>query len=216
MEALQSVYLAVTIIGAGAIILDVFGLIGHHSSSDSGCDSGFEHGGHHLAHNIEDQKTEALPVGHSDSTDNVLAIQKPKERNGVILFFSILRNMIYFFIGFGPAGLISYQKGAGLQSLLLATLLGAVAVFGVKLFRRVMRRELDSQRNEEDFLLEKGEVLVTIPPGQMGKVRIYMEGSFYDRYAKGQDPQKRYPAGHKIKVIEVDENFLLIEDELRD
>lgn len=70
--------------------------------------------------------------------------------------------------------------------------------------------DLDSQFPEDDLLEREAEVLVTIFPGQIGKVRVQTPGAYADRYARGENPRMTYPAGSWVKIAEVKKDMLAV------
>jgi membrane protein implicated in regulation of membrane protease activity len=142
--------------------------------------------------------------------------EKRERRSAIFRFFSILRSVVYFSMGMGPVGWFSLARGESNGSSLIWGLpVGLVVMVGARYLRRLMRKELDSQLKDEDFLLEKGEVIVTIEAGRLGKVRVHIGSSAYaDRFAKAKDPKENLPVGTKIRVVDLDEECLYVEREI--
>jgi membrane protein implicated in regulation of membrane protease activity len=124
------------------------------------------------------------------------------------------RSLVHFSLGFGPVGWFALATGRGVASSLAWSIpVGAVALVGGRLLRRIQRSELDSQFTPEDLIMERGEVLVSIGKGQMGKVRIFLEGTYVERFARANNPEESFRVGTKIRVIDVSDEYVYVEEE---
>ena len=90
---------------------------------------------------------------------------------------------------------------------------GVVAMIGGRLLRQLQRQRLDSQLSDADMIMERGEVLVSIGKGQIGKVRLLVEGVYAERYARAHDPAKSLPVGASVRVVDVSEECVYVEEE---
>jgi membrane protein implicated in regulation of membrane protease activity len=140
---------------------------------------------------------------------------KKSSKFKILAVMSVLRSLVYFALGFGAVGWFAVATGKGLLvSLLWSVPSGVVITIIAKLVKRLQRQELDSQFKSYELLMEKAEVLVAIPKGQIGKVRIVIDGMNIDRYAKAQKPEEEFKKGEQVQVVEVSEDFLYVEQAL--
>lgn len=243
MDWLFSIYIAATIFGVGVTIVDMFGILGdlvHHASegADSGDHDGGHHGDHHVDHDAahhadgHDNSHDLDHTGdqdgghhgdHHESHDHVaeheakdLVWVHETERDFNILprVLLIIRSFVYFSLGFGPVGVFALATGEShLASAAWSVPVGTIALIGARLLRRIQRQELDSQITIEEMIMQNGQVLVSIGQGQLGKVRVNLDGIYVDRYARAQDPQKSLPVGTTVRVVDVSEECIYVEEE---
>ena len=132
----------------------------------------------------------------------------------MLRLLSITRSLVHFSFGFGPVGWFALATGRGAVSSLAWSLpVGVVALAGGRLLRRIQRSELDSQFTTEDLIMERDEVLVSIGKGQLGKVRIFLEGTYVERFARAKNPQESLRAGTKIRIVDVSDECVYVEEE---
>lgn len=198
---LFSVFLALAVFGGAVTLIDFISGFGH--SPDSG-DSGHGDG------SADGHGTDVAVVHHSHFDGTV----RPRERDsGAALYGAVawLRRSVYFSLGAGATGLTALVTGSGdLGALLWATLAGGGSLGILSLVKHFQVQDLDSTVSEEELLYETGEVVVTILPGAMGKIRMKGKGSMIERYARAQDPQASFAVGQQVKVSEVREDILLV------
>jgi len=65
--------------------------------------------------------------------------------------------------------------------------------------------------SEEELLYENGEVVVSILPNQMGKIKFDLKGSLIERYAKADDQKITLQVGAKVRVTGISEELLFVE-----
>jgi membrane protein implicated in regulation of membrane protease activity len=184
MEWLISLYIGATIFGAGVTLLDILGFLGE--KSDEG--------------EIEAE----VETGEESESESLLSPDTQKRKNVLLRFFSFIRNGVYFSLGFGPIGWLAVQQGLSpFKSLIWSVPAGLVIMLAVRILKSFMKQELDSQIRDEDLLMEKGKVIVTIGMGEMGKVRIEVNGTYVDRYARCSDPEEIIPVGEPVRVAEI-------------
>jgi len=119
---------------------------------------------------------------------------------------------VHFSVGFGPVGLVALATGRSpANSLAWSIPVGIVTCVGGRLLRRIQRSELDSQLKEEDLIMEQGVVSVSIKNGQLGKVRIRLEGTYAERFARAKNPQENFPVGSQIRIVDVAEDCVYVE-----
>ncbi|MFP4443349.1 MAG: NfeD family protein [Spirochaetia bacterium] len=220
---LLSIYIASAVLGLGITVIDMLGLFGSESETDF--DSG-EAAGDDSAGELEfageegdvsipedssgDDSVQPSALGH-DSDEAAAVKRKKRKRDAVLTILSGARSVVYFALGFGPAGLFALTQVSAPRSLIWSVPAGAAVLVGGRILRRVLRRELDSQISTEELLLEAGEVTVSIAPGSMGKVRIKYGGSYIDRYARAADPNARIALGTLVRVADISDECVYVE-----
>ncbi len=181
-----------------------------------------DHGGVHSDHDMsvgEHAGAHADAQGHSEELahadkGSVSAHETYVERNVLGQILSIARSLVHFSLGFGPVGLFATLTGRGaLASVAWSVPVGVVAMIGGRLLRQLQRQRLDSQLTDADMIMERGEVLVSIGQGQIGKVRLLVEGIYAERYARAHDPTKSLPVGTSVRVVDVSEECVYVEEE---
>jgi len=212
MSWLLSVYIAATVFGVGITFIDLLGLIGSHDGDqsdavggdhDSTDDGAVDHDGS-AEHEGENAEHEGSIAGHD----------RPVRRGVVLSILTVLRNLIYFCLGFGPVGWFAVATGtSGVGSLIWSAPVGVVALIGTRVLRRFMRRELNSEVSESELLMEKGEVIVSIGQGELGRVRIRLGDIYVDRFARASRPDATIHVGAQIRVTEIAEDCVYVEEE---
>ena len=145
---------------------------------------------------------------------SVVAHDRRQRGNAVIRILSVARSVVYFSLGFGPVGLFATLRGEGVGvGLAWSIPVGVAVMIGTRLLRKVLRQEIDSQFRGEDFIMERGKVIVSIGRGQIGKVRINVGGTYADRYAKAKNSKEDIPAGASVRVVDVTDEYIYIERE---
>jgi membrane protein implicated in regulation of membrane protease activity len=201
---------------------DPGGFHGDHTGGDHGdVGSVFGHPGNgHGVHpgdgdHTGDQGSEAGIIEAHGDKGSVSAHEIYIERNVLGHVLSLARSLVHFSLGFGPVGLFALGTGRdAVSSLAWSVPVGAVAMIGGRLLRRLQRQQLNSQITAEDMIMERGEVLVSIGKGQMGKVRILVEGIYAERYARASDPAKSLPAGTPVRVVDISDECVYVEEEI--
>ena len=225
--SLTSIYIASAIFGAGVTVIDMLGILGDlfhesggaHDAGSHGDHGGF-HGDHAGAHGDHDDAAGSEHAGehaeglaHADK-GSAAAHETYSERNVLGQILSIARSVVHFSLGFGPVGLFAVATGRGtLASLAWSVPVGVVAMIGGRLLRQLQRQRLDSQLTDADMIMERGEVLVSIGKGQIGKVRLLVEGVYAERYARAHDSAKSLPVGASVRVVDVSEECVYVEEE---
>lgn len=224
MGWLFSLFIAATFFGVGVTAVDLLGLMGDQDSSDSdssGDDAGgqADSDGDGGADDL-DYDGDADSDGGDDDTDSdgddhtsVAGHDQRHKSNPVLKILSALRNLVYFSLGFGPTGWFAMGTGESVTaSLLWSGGVGVVVLVGARLLRRVLRSELNSEIQDTDLVTERGEVIVTINPSQLGRVRINIGGTYVDRYARSKS-DKAIGLGTSVRVVDVAEDCVIIESE---
>ena len=197
-----TLYISAAVFGGGVMITDLFGLLnfGGGHGGDSGDDGGAEGGGEEDSDGSSDEHAgAALMHGRTDSKQLIVRI------------IGGVKSAVYFSFGFGAVGWFALADGyTGWQSLLWSVPVGAVVMVGARMIKRLQRNELDSQFNNSELLMTEAEVLVSILPGQIGKIRIKHEGAYLDRFAKGLDAGDKYQKGAVVRVMDIDDEYYYV------
>jgi ribosomal protein L19E len=61
-----------------------------------------------------------------------------------------------------------------------------------------------------ELIMEKAEVLVTISNGELGKVRVNLDNTYIERYAKAKTKEEIYKVGTEVIVIDITEQYLIV------
>lgn len=229
MNTLLSFYIACAVFGVGVTLIDMLGILGDlfhegdHSGADHDSDSGHDaidhgdmdagvHGDHgHGDHEHGDLHGEHHGIERGES-GSVASHEQYQERYFLLQVLSTARSLVHFSVGFGPVGLVALATGRSpANSLAWSIPVGIVTCAGGRLLRRIQRSELDSQLKEEDLIMEQGVVSVSIKNGQLGKVRIRLEGAYAERFARAKNPQENFPVGSQIRIVDVAEDCVYVE-----
>jgi len=240
MSTLLSLYIACTIFGVGVTVIDMLGILGdlfhegedgavggddgtHGDDGDHGGDEGDfapddggDHGDVDADHGDDGGDHDGEDEGGAEHAEkgSVASHEVYRERHPLVRVLSIARNLVHFSLGFGTVGWFALATGRDAASSLAWSLpVGTVALIGGRLLRRIQRSELDSQFKAEDLIMERGEVLVSIGKGQMGKVRIFMEGTHAERFARAKNPEESFRAGAKVRVVDVADECVYVEED---
>lgn len=242
MEWLFPVYIAATIFGVGVTVVDLLGLIGGEAAGESGGDgddggddgadgdvdtdvsgempaiddAGVD-GGEGDAADSDDAAGDEVPAEAESGEDGRASIvgHDKRQRGSLVLrALSGVRSVVYFSLGFGPVGWFAFARGEGIgASLLWSVPVGVAVMLGVRIVRRLMRQELDSQLKDSDLIMEKAVVCVTINKGRMGKVRVEAGGTYAERYARAKDPGLTIVKDTRVRVVDVADDCLYVEKE---
>jgi membrane protein implicated in regulation of membrane protease activity len=121
---------------------------------------------------------------------------------------------VHFSVGFGPVGLVALATGRGsLASLAWSAPVGVFTLVVGRVLRRIQRSELDSQLRDEDLIMERGTVIVSIKNGQLGKVRIRLEETYAERFARARDPQENFPVGSRVRIVDIADDCVYVEQD---
>ena len=181
------IYLFALIFGFGVILIDMLGLIGsdHGSGDDDSSDL--------------------------DASDDGVLLPDLRRGRWVYSALNFLRSVVYFALGFGAVGVFGSLTGNSfISTILWSAGAGIVILIIVKFVMRVQRNVLDSQVKAGELMLAQAEVLVTIPRGKLGRIRVKSGGSYHDLYARGKDPGTAYPAGTIVYVVDSSGDDLIV------
>lgn len=191
---------------------DADGDAGHSGDSDDAQDADAGHdaasghtddGGH--GHELVEIGTHAVSTVMHDKTI---------QGNALLKTLSILRTAVYFSAGFGPVGLFAWlTKQGALASILWSVPVGLATALITRLLMHLFKKDVDSSVKEDELLLERGQVIVTIGRGELGKVRIHMGDIYADRFARAKSKEETIPVGAAIRVCDIEEDCLIVERE---
>lgn len=227
-QFVQQLYIAATIFAGGVVLLDMFGLLGHHSDagqdagpvtghlgdgSHNGADLGHGDVGHadagHLdgSHTAADHSAGDQGHGHShEGSDQAHAAAAP-----VISALTYLRLLVYFCLGFGPVGWVAMSSGrTALVSLILAAPVGIAAVFLAQAFFRFQRKDTDSSVSSDELVARDATVIVPLDATNMGKVRVKIGMNVEDLFALAADPGRRYDKGDPVRIARVTDECVYV------
>jgi hypothetical protein len=237
-ERLLQIYIAGTVFAGGVVLLDLVGVLGGHQADGF---AGHAAGGHDFAaqdisghagagHDGGGQEDASVPAGghpagSQDATgdghaaagqngDQVAhsSAQAPVAGAAPVLsILAYLRLLVYFCLGFGPAGWAALARGWGaLGSLLLAVPVGLLAVFAARAFFRFQRQDTGAVPPDVDLLRERAEVIVPLDDRTMGKVRVTAGMSVSDLYALSAEPGRHYERGDVVQIVEVTDDCVRV------
>lgn len=199
-------YIFALIFGFGVIIVDLFGLLNGDSDGDTDGDSGEDGPG-----DDGDQGDDGVDL---DADDDGVSMPDNKRGRWIYTILNILRSVVYFAVGFGAVGLFGTLSNRGFAyTLLWSTGTGLVVLTLVKLVMRIQSKTVDSQLNHGDLFLAEAEVLVTIQPGKIGRIRVETGGSYHDMFAKGKDPSREYSPGSRVYIVDLSQADPIVHDE---
>ncbi len=157
----------------------------------------------------------AHPSTH-DHEGSLAGMDRPEKRSFVLASLTLVRSLVYFCLGFGPVGWFALATTARVgESLAWSVPVGVLTVVGTRALRRLMRRELNSEVQTSELLLERGVVTVSIGRAQMGKVRVRLGDIYVERFARSVDPERSIGVGTAVRVTDVSDECIFVgpEDE---
>lgn len=187
---MSAVYIFSLIFGSAVILIDLMGLLGsQEDSADSGDASDLD----------ADGQAVVLPDGNKG--------------RWVYRALNVLRSVVYFCCGFGAVGIYGQlSSGSPLKTFAYSSVTGLLLVLIVKGISRIQKQVTDSQLSSGDLLFAEAEVLVSIHPGKLGRVRVTAGGSYHDLFARGGDPRKKYEKGDKVFVVEASGGEVVVDE----
>jgi membrane protein implicated in regulation of membrane protease activity len=187
------VYLVALVIGGVLLAASMF--LGHHDGdTDVHAEVHVEADAHGDAH-VE-----------ADGTDHGAAI------SDLWLPFVNVRFWVFFLCFFGLTGTVfTLLALAGKSATLAAAVMtGAVIGFAAAfVIQRLKRQEVGAGVTEEDFKGMEGVLLLPLPPGGKGKVRLEVKGQMVDVIARCDDPQE-IAKGSRVMIIDFKNNEAVV------
>lgn len=210
MDWIRSLYIAATIFGVGVTVAD---LVGAFSSLSEG---GGDDGGDGAGDDAGEGDGQADEAGETDGDGHLSVLAHDVRRGpGVALrLMTALRSVVYFAVGFGPVGwFATTQYARPAASLAWSVPVGIGVMVSARILRRLFRKDLSSEIKPTDLLMETGTVTVSIGAGAMGKARVVVGGVYVDRFARTNDPEKAIAVGARIRVVDVTDECVFVEEE---
>lgn len=208
-----SLYIALTIIGGGLVLLAALGgVFGGHDAEVSG-------GGPDVDAHVDaptlDADHGAVEVDHSvmDAHSHGLDMQSlmgkaaeiPKDPGIWLPFFSV-RFWIYFAAAFGSTGLaLNLFRASQEPVTLIASLLTGlfVGVGGSLAWRLLNTSQIDASTKSKDFIGSVGRLSVGTRPGSLGRVRLYVRDEWIDLTAVS-DSGEEIAQGEEVIVVSIE------------
>ncbi len=208
---------------AGDTAGDTAGDLGGHAGAEiAGHDfgghdlGGHDLGGHAGAHadagdgqagGAHDAAAAAGHIGHGEHAgqhENGNRANGSQSAAPILSVLAYLRLLVYFCLGFGPAGWIGLAGGLGaLGSLALATPVGLGALFLARAFFRLQRKDTGAVPPEADLVGEHATVVVPLDSRTMGKVRVQAGLEVTDLYAIAADEGAQFEHGADVRIVQV-------------
>ncbi len=173
-------------------------------SDTSGVDGGSVDGASIHGENSTDDHVPLHDVEH----DSVFIGQGP-----VLEAIRYLRMFVYFCLGFGLIGLAMLTSGSTAQaSFLFACIAGIGSVMLARTFYRLQPRDTGDVLSENELLMERGIVLVPLSHTTMGKVRVQIGMQVHEPYALSAHTEETFTRGDSVKIVEVTEKCVYVEE----
>lgn len=227
MSTLLITFIALSVFGLTISLADFLGILGsqnEHSDGDHTLDMSHDnssiatHGSHShtdLIHNdsltdhTDLSNIDANPLGRGSYVANPDLHVK-----SVAKVIGMLRSFVYFSLGAGPTGVFAVLTGMGtIESLLWAFASGVGISILARAILKFVRRDLDSNIDPDEFIMDDALVIVTINPGEIGKVRVRTYGVEKDLYAKAIDEKSSFKKGEKVKIVDRNAEYYLIQNQ---
>jgi membrane protein implicated in regulation of membrane protease activity len=225
-QVLFQLFVGATVFGAGVVALDFLGILGgHHDTAGHDLAAGDASAGHFDGGHVGGHVADGGAGDHGHAGDHTAGHAQPSHPDGaqpsngraqssaapILSVLTYLRLLVYFCLGFGPAGWAGVAAGQGpLLSLVIATPVGVAALFLAQAFFRFQRRDTNSQLTGSDLLGAAATVIVPLDATTMGKVRIQVGLSVTDQYALAADPETKFATGDPARVVKVTDECVYI------
>jgi len=208
MADLFILFTALTVFGIGVTVVDFLGIMSHFSDTggdDSSADSMADNGADSPA--VSDSTKHIVFSHHQNKQYN----EKPGIRI-ISKIMSLLQNTAYFSMGFGPTGLFAHFTGLSRTTgLLWAGGVGIAMLVLARLFRRLVRRELDSSIKPDELLQEKGILLLPLEGDAISKAAVRQFGREMEIYVRSMNKDIKLPKGKEITVVDYDNDVYWVE-----
>lgn len=219
---LQQMFIAATVFSIGVVLLDFLGVLGgHHGDAtpgDAGHNfgdlsghamgnhaTGIDHGGA-AGHAAGDHSGQAEAGHATHAHDTAQSAAGP-----IISALAYLRLLVYFCLGFGPAGWVALASGrSALVSLAIAAPFGFGALLLAQAFFRFQRHDTDSQLASEELVAREATVIVPLNDRTMGKVRVTAGLNVVDLYALAADPGRDFDKGAHVRIARVTDECVYV------
>ncbi|MAG13268.1 MAG: hypothetical protein CMN78_01595 [Spirochaetales bacterium] len=224
MTWLVPLYIGATIFGVGITIADLIGAFSNLTGDNTGDAEADGDGDSEMDYvSNADASTDSEADGVDDSADDggaegtrgsLAGHDRGQHRSTILRIMTVLRSAVYFSLGFGPVGLFALtQYDSRGVTLAWSVPIGMVVMVGTRMLRSFMRKDLSSDIKNEDLILEKGVVTVSIGKGQMGKIRTTVGGAYVDRFARAKSDEAEISIGKPIRIVDVADDCVYVEEE---
>jgi len=238
MPNLFVIYTALSVFGIGITIIDFLGILEHSGNTDSGevpdgnaadangDDAGDSfagnHGddsfaGHHADDSFVDHSVSDSQAGHheSDSSTEHHGSYLSHGQTGiraVTITMTLLRTTVYFSLGFGPTGLFAWFRGFSRGTGFIWALgVGAAITAFAWVLRRFIRHDLDSSISSDEFLMEKGILLLPLEGDSISKIVVKRFGQETELYVKSRNAALKLAKGKTVRIVDYDKDIYWIE-----
>jgi len=140
---------------------------------------------------------------------------RPEDKTGIAVIskiINVLRNIVYFSLGFGPTGLFAIFSGLSRTSgLIWACAAGVVMMVLARLLKRFIRRDMDSSIKPDELLQERGVLLLPLEGGAISKAVVRQYGRDIEVYVRCKNKNVTLPKGKEIIIEDYDNDVYWIE-----
>ncbi len=215
------VFILATVFSVGAVLLESLGLLGDWGDQmDAGGGAGDGGGGDSGSEADDGDGGGGGEAGAAGSATGGATAppREPGAASGAHLaprLFKLLwymRLSMFFCLGFGPVGLVATFAGARwVASLAWALPAGLIAGGMTWGLFRLQQREFDSTVHEHELVGRTGQVIISIPPGEFGRVRIELEQLMRERYARADEPGHHIAKGERVRISRVEDGCVYVQ-----
>ncbi len=221
---LSQLFIAATIFSVGVVAVDMLGLLGGDGAeaAEAGGESGGEFGelgevgdvsdGSEAA-GADDGELDWTPdSGEEFGSGDTHAGHLGDQGSPVLSALTYLRMFVYFCLGFGPVGWFAMAGGRNpALALLLAAVVGSLAVFIAQAFFRFQRSDTDSTVRSNELLRQQATVLVGLSDTTLGRVRVQLGMSILEPYARAARKGASFQKGDTVRIVQVADDCVFVE-----
>ena len=232
---LLAIYVGASVFSVGVVLLDFFGILGHHGDAaghDAGVfadhdigghdaggddfgghDAGGEAGGDGMDHaGMDDGHADQLEHdGQAEAGHDQAAHANQSSAAPILSVLAYLRLLVYFCLGFGPAGWAALVSGwSAWRSLVVAVPVGLLSDILARAVFRFQRRDTGTLPPSSDLLRARATVIVPLDARNMGKVRVQAGMSVSDLYALAADAGCEYGWGDAVSIVRVTDDCVYV------
>jgi hypothetical protein len=156
-----------------------------------------------------DHIEEAADDGRHDDQAGIDDVDVDKVESGwaggpILAAIQYLRMFVYFCLGFGPLGLVTYAaSGNAARSLVLAAAGGIAGVVLSRVIYRFRPADTSSLATSDDLLYAKATVTIPITHTDMGRVRAHVGVNVLDLYALAARDEASFDKGDTVEIVRV-------------
>lgn len=205
---LSQVFIACAVFAVGIVVLDFMGILGQDQDSDMDTPDDMAH------LDIEGSEGGNIESDHDAITHETaghLSDLDARHGSTVLSVIAYLRMIVYFCLGFGPAGLAGLLTGrSAFISLLVAIPVGVIALVIAQAFFRFQRSDTDSSLRRTDLLHEQATVTVPLSHKMMGRVRIQQGMTVTEQYALAVREGDTFARGDTVRILRVTDECVYV------